>query len=515
MLILLGFGTIAKAQESIVLTEQSQHYLTFEIDRSGIYDFYLKAWGSLDRYNFVGQYNTDLRENFTIEHLNPATIYEIRVMSGEIEVEEALFITQSSSTGEMRHYFNHQVVPGASNALVPNGTSYSEVEKQIRDLIKSAKKTIDYCAYNTNVTSIINALIDAQQRGVRIRVITDNETSNTSLQASLPFEVLKDRDDALMHNKFILVDSEDALNAMVVTGSMNFTFGQMNYDPNHLIFIQDQALAKAYTIEFEEMWGSNTAVPNLSKSKFSSNKTDNTPHLFNIGGIPVECYFSPSDNTTSKIKSKLRTANASIDLSLLILTNNDIKNQLIDNVASGIRINGIIDDGENSNSVINELRSAGANIIVDPSNNIYHYKMAMIDAEMPDSKPTLITGSHNWTFTAETKNDENLLVIQDYGIANLYKRAMYYWWNRLTSDVVDLPSQQVKVTYQNGTIEIIADEMLLESKYYIFNGMGQAIAQGNFENTTTTIGTAQLSSTLYYLVIENKGKIFSQKIINL
>jgi phosphatidylserine/phosphatidylglycerophosphate/cardiolipin synthase-like enzyme len=515
MLILLSFGTIAKAQESIIVTQQTQRALTFQIENRGVYDFYSKISGSIDDFAYQGQFNTDLRNNFTIENLSPASIYEVRVMQNGETIKEGLYITQSASTGEIKHYFNHQVETGATNALIPDGTSYSEVEKQIRDLIKGAKKTIDYCAYNTNVTSIINALIDAQQRGVRIRVITDNGTSNTSLQASLPFEVLKDGDDALMHNKFIIVDNDDVLNATVVTGSMNFTFGQMNYDPNHLLFIKDQSLSKAYTIEFEEMWGSNTAVPNLSKSKFSSNKTDNTPHIFNIGGIPVECYFSPSDNTTTKIKSKLRTADASIDLSLLILTNNDIKNQLIDNAAAGIRINGIIDDGESSNSVINELRSAGANIIIDPSNNIYHYKMAMIDAEAPSSKPTLITGSHNWTFSAETKNDENLLVIQDYGIANLYKRAMYYWWNKLTSNVDDLSSESIHATYLNGMIDITTDEAISKGTYYIFNSNGQVMAQGGLEGSHITVGPYFLPTNAYFLVIENKGKLFSQKIINL
>ena len=40
-----------------------------------------------------------------------------------------------------------------------------------------------------------------------------------------------------------------------MTGSTNWTNPSNLFNYNNLIFIQDEALAKAYTIEFEEMWG--------------------------------------------------------------------------------------------------------------------------------------------------------------------------------------------------------------------------------------------------------------------
>ena len=42
-------------------------------------------------------------------------------------------------------------------------------------------------------------------------------------------------------------------------------------DYNNLIFVQDEAIAKAYTLEFEEMWSWCFSV---------HNKLDNTPHKF-------------------------------------------------------------------------------------------------------------------------------------------------------------------------------------------------------------------------------------------
>ena len=49
-----------------------------------------------------------------------------------------------------------------------------------------------------------------------------------------------------MHNKFIVFDAEspDPEDATAFTGSTNFTTGQVNSDPNNVIIIHDQSLAK-------------------------------------------------------------------------------------------------------------------------------------------------------------------------------------------------------------------------------------------------------------------------------
>ena len=104
-----------------------------------------------------------------------------------------------------------------------------------------------------------------------------------------------------MHNKFIVGDRDDAQNAFVLTSSTNFTTGNLNTDPNNVIIMGDQSLARAYTLEFEEMWGSSGMEPDPANSKFGAAKTINTPRRFIIGGSPVELYFSPTDGTTAAI----------------------------------------------------------------------------------------------------------------------------------------------------------------------------------------------------------------------
>lgn len=364
--------------------------------------------------------------NIEIYQLQPSSIYDIKIEADNGYCIERV-ATKSNSTGLIKNFFNHEVLAGGENDLQADGTEFSDVERELKDLIKSAKSTIDYCAYNTSVTSIVNALIDASARGVRVRAIAESENSNTALSTSLPFNVFYDEKDALMHNKFIVVDVESEDNAHVVMGSMNFTTNQMKVDPNHLMFIQDKSLAQAYTIEFEEMWGSTTEVPDRDNSRFGEAKEDNTPHIFNINGKRVESYFSPSDRTASKIRGKLATANEKINCGLLLLTHELLIEELKYQGSRGIEVKVLLDD--DGDGILDELRSKNINAFKDQSSTIFHYKTGIVDGQSELSDPILITGSHNWTYSADTRNDENAIIIHDAAIANLYDRALDYWWN--------------------------------------------------------------------------------------
>jgi hypothetical protein len=55
-----------------------------------------------------------------------------------------------------------------------------------------------------------------------------------------------------------------------------------------------------------------------------------------------------------------------------------------------------------------------------PSSVLLHHKYMIIDSSWPLSDPTVVTGSHNWSYSANTVNDENTLVIHSVGITNVY-----------------------------------------------------------------------------------------------
>ena len=252
----------------------------------------------------------------------------------------------------------------------------------------------------------------------------------------MPFEILQDRNGDLMHNKFIIIDAgEDE--SYTVTGSMNFTSGQMTSDPNHLHIIKDKALALAYEMEFEEMWGSDTENYDLTQSRFGDQKGDNTPHEFQLGDVRAELYFSPSDKTSQQIEFALATSQHNIDLGLLIFTYWDLRDQLLRQLDNGVRVRGIIEDDDNSFAVVSQLNANGGRLKFDNQGHIYHHKMAIIDGTYPDSNPTLISGSHNWTYTAENFNDENTLIFFDKDLAELFSRAFNVFWKDLSTSTTE------------------------------------------------------------------------------
>ena len=75
-------------------------------------------------------------------------------------------------------------------------------------------------------------------------------------------EVLGDRRESLMHNKFVVIDGLE-----VWTGSMNFTVNGAYRNDNNLIHIRSTQIGRELHVEFEEMFvddmfGDNAHSPN-------------------------------------------------------------------------------------------------------------------------------------------------------------------------------------------------------------------------------------------------------------
>ena len=138
------------------------------------------------------------------------------------------------------------------------------------------------------------ALIAGKGKGVARGFVNEDRSTQSAVQTLINggIQVIKDDFGAndgngLMHNKCFIFDGRSdssASNDWVMTGSANWTANGIDANMQNLILIQDQALARVYTREFNEMWGSASDVANADSSKFSSNKTNNIPHVLNIGG---------------------------------------------------------------------------------------------------------------------------------------------------------------------------------------------------------------------------------------
>jgi len=389
----------------------------------------------------------DLAHAVTLSGLNPATVYYYDVASGDANGTNfssiAIFSTASppQATGQINVYFNQSV--DTSLAWYQPAAGNTNFVSLVVQRINNTQRSIDAALYSLSGTpgsSIATALVNAKNRGVQVRVIGEYDNINSSGFTALTFNsvpLISDRFDpfnngvGLHHNKFFVFDGRGGApeSVWVWTGSWNPTDPGTSSDYQNVIELQDPALAGAYLLEFNEMWGSATQVPNASLSRFGSRKQDNTPHRFMINGTPVQSYFSPSDRTTSHILETINSAQHSAAINLLTFTRGDLADALIAQHTAGRKVRGVFDNNTDTGSEYNYLLSSGLDVHLKTGSGLLHHKYLLVDAEDPSWNPAVLTGSHNWSSAAENSNNENTLIIRDGNVANQYLQefaARYY-----------------------------------------------------------------------------------------
>lgn len=393
--------------------------------------------------------DNDLRNlhNVTVSGLNSATIYNLQAFSvanSDTSFSSNIISSTTSTfptTGEIQVYFNNTVNTSVSSGV--NANANSNFTDILIQKINNAKRSIDVALYSLSGTvgaNIATALVNAKNRGVKIRVIGeyDNRTTapwQTLISNGIPYinDAYGNNDGSgLHHNKFFVIDyrggSPDSV--WVIMCSWNPTDPGTNDDRQNLVLFQDVALAGAYTVEFQEEWGSNTDNPNSQNSRFGSRKLNNTPHNFVIGGVKVQSFFSPSDGTTFNLGKTLSKTQRSINGALMTFTRRDLADTVIAVKNRNKKTRLVLSNNTDSGTQFSYLQSNGVDIRLKGfTSGLLHHKYAIVDAEPFGYTPYVITGSHNWSSSAENSNDENTLIIQDNQVANFYLQefaARYY-----------------------------------------------------------------------------------------
>jgi phosphatidylserine/phosphatidylglycerophosphate/cardiolipin synthase-like enzyme len=345
-----------------------------------------------------------------------------------------VFATGSSSSGFIRTYFTRGV-----DTTVSTGTIAKNIEGHVHDTlvayINKAQQTIDLAVYNWDQSfsnAIAVALNNAFARGVRVRVIYDGSTSCTApvtLVSGIPrIASPQGAPYAIMHDKFVIFDanSSNPNTPLVWGGSTNWTFAQLTSDANNVFILQDQSIAKGFTLEFNQMWGDTGMVFKPLTSKFGPMKTDCTPHEYLSNGKRIEVYFSPSDGTNSEILRTIATANTDLEFAINVFTRSDLATAIVAAKATAA-VFGATDDSTASTQWSTLKAGLGVNMHEDHRViGIMHDKYMIVDQSNVSSDPLVLTGSHNWSNAADQTNDEHTVVIHDATVANLYYQNFMY-----------------------------------------------------------------------------------------
>jgi phosphatidylserine/phosphatidylglycerophosphate/cardiolipin synthase-like enzyme len=138
----------------------------------------------------------------------------------------------------------------------------------------------------------------------------------------------------------------------------------------------------------------------------------------------TEVYFSLSDNPQKEIIKNINQAQAFINIAMYIFTDREIALPLVKARERGVKIRLYLDkdqvDYKYSQSRF--LVQKGIKARISSNNYIMHHKFAIIDNRL------LLTGSYNWTFSANNRNDENLMVIEDPEIIEIFQNQFINLW---------------------------------------------------------------------------------------
>ncbi|KAF7725564.1 hypothetical protein EC973_009519 [Apophysomyces ossiformis] len=123
------------------------------------------------------------------------------------------------------------------------------------DALASAQETLYVCVFSLTDNSTARILSDAMNRGVDVRIITDNDqlegkgadTERLHERYGIPFKT--DNSDQFMHNKFAVVDRKH-----VITGSFNWSIGARFKNRENIIITNIPSVVDSFYKEFERLW---------------------------------------------------------------------------------------------------------------------------------------------------------------------------------------------------------------------------------------------------------------------
>lgn len=277
------------------------------------------------------------------------------------------------------------------------------LERVIVENINKAKVTLNIAVQELRLPNIAKAIVDAQLRGVNVKLILENNYSRAWSEFT-PEQIAKmnarDRDryqefqkfadinkdgrlsedeldsrdalrlikaanvpwiddtadgskgSGLMHHKFMVIDDQ-----VVVFGSANFTMSDIHGDftkpetrgnANNLLRVESKELAKHFKKEFNIMWGDG---PNgKPDSLFGSKKPSRKIEYLIVGGAQIRIKFSPDPEDTPReqtssglISTAIAGTKETVDMALFVYSDQFISTILEERQQDNVQIRTLVD----------------------------------------------------------------------------------------------------------------------------------------------------------------------------
>jgi phosphatidylserine/phosphatidylglycerophosphate/cardiolipin synthase-like enzyme len=152
----------------------------------------------------------------------------------------------------------------------------------------------------------------------------------------------------------------------------------------------------------------------------------------------VEFAFTPGDDAEGAIVHALGQAHQAVYVQAYLFTSRVLAHALIEAWQRGVKVEVLADRemlAKGENSLIPMLAEAGIPVGLETRYAVAHNKIILIDPQ--EATGAVITGSYNFTYSAQARNAENLLILR--GNPAL-ARAYFDNWQRHRSDSLAYPS---------------------------------------------------------------------------
>jgi phosphatidylserine/phosphatidylglycerophosphate/cardiolipin synthase-like enzyme len=148
----------------------------------------------------------------------------------------------------------------------------------------------------------------------------------------------------------------------------------------------------------------------------------------------VEAVFSPWQDVEGALLAAIGAARRTLHVQAYAFTSRALAQALVEAQRRGVRVQVLADREQAErmeNSRLPQLAAAGIPVALEVRYAAAHNKILLVDAE--GEAPAVITGSYNFTWSAQAKNAENVLILRGH---RELTRAYLDNWRRHRAEAV-------------------------------------------------------------------------------
>jgi phosphatidylserine/phosphatidylglycerophosphate/cardiolipin synthase-like enzyme len=324
------------------------------------------------------------------------------------------------------------------HTLRDGGQDPAEVADALIAFFAGAQESIHAAVYDIRVSDEMEARgraalrRAAEERGVDVKLVFElEEEGRDPLPApprTDPGEIGAERfpshgvstRDGLMHHKYVVRDGRT-----VWTGSLNWTEDSWSRQENVVVVIESGELARAYALNFEELWRAETVA--------TTGEVE--PRPVDVGGATVRPWFCPGhgEELAHRVAKHIGKAKRRVRIASPVLTSGPILATLVEVVNEGrCDVAGVVDDTQ-VDQVFHQWRRNGVSEWKIPllrtvltrapfsgkeSTRWSHTSVHdFMHAKVVVTDDTTFVGSFNFSRSGE-RNAENVVEIRDPGVAD-------------------------------------------------------------------------------------------------